>query len=419
MRIKDTEVALSDIAFQAAVIFPERKNLEKRVVWKFIQGYWRVFAHIVMVSKKAIFSLFSKHRFGLKDNIPELILITASYNQLNLARRVLPYLKIDSRIHLHYSGWGREAVDAVPIYVSLKNLPYYICYLIVCFWENRIEIRQLHLKTRQFCLEKICEVFLLKFFLEQSNLTPKIVIIFTDLSPFGNLTAKFFNKNSKIIYIPHSPMLQNYKSPSFYDVVIGMSQKDMNDRKKRVKGSKNKTSKIEFNWSDFRDKSLSKGAKLLANNVGICLKPEDNIRELVVAFGHNFKMPGALVCRPHPMYKLSNTEKLLLKRKGFKLSDPLTESAEEFIMQCSILAGRDSGIFAEGLAHKRHIKILTDNHFTDNYGIKDSDNVDVYNSWASIAKALSNGFDYAEFDLKAHRSRVPFMSSLEDIFRVE
>lgn len=419
MNLNDQEVLLADLAYQSAKIFPERQNLEKRVKLIFLRGYLRVLGHLVLVVKQAVGSLSLGSYASLKKVNADVILVTASGNQFNLARRVVPFLKTESKMHLHYSGWSNPPADVTPIRVPIRNLPSYFSYLLIGLWQNRKELSLLHWKTRTFCLEKICEIFLLKFFLERTAFNPKTVIIFTDLSPFGNLTAKFFHDKAQVIYIPHAPVLQNHTPPTFYDVVIGMSPKDMQDRIEKTEQDKKTSSEIEFQWSDF---TVQKGAtddRPPATFLGICLKPEDDLGEVMTAFKDLSTRAAKLLCRPHPMYQLQKKEMKMLQGNGVELSDPRHESSHEFIKRCAVLVGRDSGLFAEALSHNRQIRVLVDEQFTDNYRIQAKNGVTTHESWSSIARDISAKPDWSEPGLSHANQKMPILSSLEDIFVVD
>lgn len=419
MNLNDQEVLLRDLAYQSAEIFPERQNLEKRVKLIFLRGYWRVLGHLVLVVKQAVGSLSLGSYASLKKVNADVILVTASGNQLNLARRLVPFLKTESKLHLHYSGWQNPPPDVTPISVPIRNLPSYFSYLLISLWQNRKELSLLHWKTRIFCLEKICEIFLLKYFLERTSFNPNNVIIFTDLSPFGNLTAKFFHDKAQVIYIPHAPVLHNHTPPTFYDVVIGMSPKDMQDRIEKAEQNKKTFSEIQFHWSDF---TVLKGAtddRSSATFLGICLKPEDDLGEVMTAFKENSTRAAKLLCRPHPMYQLKKKEMKMLQRNGVELSDPRHESSHEFIERCAVLVGRDSGLFAEALSHDRQIRVLVDEQFTDNYRIQAKNGVTTHESWSSIARDISAKPDWSEHGTSHSNHRLPKLSSLEDIFVVD
>ena len=183
-------------------------------------------AHLMLVIIKSI-TTPSLKVFGSNYRDRQTLLISASSNQLHLARRVRPFIKAKNYIHLHYSGSKNLPDDTIPILIPPNMLIAYFGFLFGCLRTNFSEINALDVKTKNFCMEKVCEVFLLKFFLERIQIDPKYVLIFTDLSPFGNYSAKFFRGKSKIIYIPHSPPLQRVSPPKFYDVVVSNSKFDM------------------------------------------------------------------------------------------------------------------------------------------------------------------------------------------------
>ncbi len=416
MQLKSREIKLSEIAYQAAVIFPNNENLKRRIKWRYIKGYWRVIGHLVMVALRSVLSK-NNNLFSKPSNVDNtLILVTASNNQLNLARRVRNYIKLRNIIHLHYSGWADAPKDLTPIIIPINQLKTYIFYLIKHFWINRKELLDLHGKTRKFCLDKICEVFLLKFFLEQSNLRPKVVIIFTDLTPFGNLTAQFFRDESKIIYIPHSPKLHNYQTPKFYDFVVSHSFSDMEKRK--IMDSKMTTSSdINYRWFDFPvDEHLNFNHRNDDLTIGICLKPEDNIKSIYSIFKNKNLHKFNLVVRPHPMYEIRQRDLNFLKHSNINFSSATLETSKSFVERSAVLVGRDSGIFAEASDLNCHIKILADNFFNDNYGLKNKKNVQTCSTWDEIADALNENKDWVTNQLTVSTKKIPIMKSLEEIF---
>ena len=365
-----SEAELTKMAFQHVVLMTSNKKLQTRIFFSSMGGISRLLIHLF---KLTLSTMRNRRLIKACDNLNcEFLCITASDNQ---ARNSFEFFQNYKEVKtLHFAGGKYYDGGSNLMGLEIREWALYLPFLVRSLIRHRREISQIFEKYNNKCLDYICDIFFVIFYFELKNISPKEVVINTDLSAFGNTVGYLFKeKGSKVIYLPHSPPLK-YDCPVYYDQVICRSKKEVDTRTKK-------------NWTYENNNSLS--FKLvphdlkIGSDVGILLKPEDNLAEVRLLLED---LKGNFVLRPHPMIGSMAQYKDLAREFDIQFSNPKLQSGREFLSSVKTVIGRLSGLHREIIDLGGEAIVLKEFNSEDNYGLLECDGVATVSDWSEIKK---------------------------------